>query len=77
LQLFLNKLDRLVRNTVVIEKVPRNEEKINRLVDCTVDNSFKAAAVESTVRLPLFSNAKTVAIEVNIRRMQNFQRAYT
>src|SRR5215203_1823575 len=71
-QLLMDKFDTRFRNTIGVEQVPGNEEKICPLVNHAIHDLLKGALNASAKGFSFFTLAKGIAFEMNIRGMNNF-----
>jgi hypothetical protein len=56
----------------VIEEISGNQHEINSLVNSPFYNSLEGTEKQGALFLTLFWMAKTVTVQMDVRRMQNF-----
>jgi hypothetical protein len=63
-------------DAIMIKEVPGDEHEIHSGITGTINDGLQAMAIQGTMRLALLGIAVAIAVEMNVSRMQDFQRAF-
>jgi hypothetical protein len=72
-ELFLGEGDRFVGDTVMIKEITGNQQQVNGFRNGLRHNGLEAAIEQGTMRLALLGFAITIAVQVYVSSMQQFQ----